>query len=72
MIESNSDKKFYVDFFTNEKMYYTLNKDKVTGLLYARLSGRKFAGCYGHGINEHQAVISLKIRVKQLRFPNVL
>lgn len=38
-----------------------------TGLYYAELLGGEFANCYGQGFTPGHALISLKIRVYQLR-----
>lgn len=41
--------------------------DVFTGLYYAYLLGGEFSNCYGQGNTSNESVISLKIRVNQLR-----
>lgn len=44
--------------------------DVFTGLYYAYLLGGEFDNCYGQGSTPDIAVISLKIRINQLRNKN--
>ena len=53
-------------------MQYTIHQDVFTGLFYSTLLGGEFSNCHGQGKNENEAVISLKIRVKQLRNKKIL
>ena len=48
-------------------MRYTVFNNVFTGLTYTTLLGGEFSNCHGQGRNEHEAVISLKIRLNQLR-----
>lgn len=48
-------------------MNYSLYQDVFTGLYYATLLGGEFANCYGQGSTPEGAVMSLKLRVNQLR-----
>ncbi len=48
-------------------MQYHVYRDVFTGLIYTTLLGGEFSNCHGQGKTEEEAVISLKIRVNQLR-----
>jgi len=48
-------------------MRYSIWRDVFTGLYYTTLLGGEFANCHGQGSTADEAVISLKIRVNQLR-----
>jgi len=48
-------------------MEYSIWRDVFTGLYYTTLLGGEFANCHGQGSTPDEAVISLKIRVNQLR-----
>jgi hypothetical protein len=48
-------------------MKYHLSKDLFSGLYITTLLGGEFANCHGQGLTPNEAVISLKIRVNQLR-----
>ena len=48
-------------------MKYIIWRNIFTGLYHTTLLGGEFANCHGQGRSEHEAFISLKIRVNQLR-----
>ena len=48
-------------------MKYSIYRDIFTRLYYTTLLGGEFANCHGQGSTAEFAVISLKIRVNQLR-----
>lgn len=48
-------------------MKYTIYRDVFTGLYYTTLLGGEFSNCHGQGSTIDGAVISLKIRVNQLK-----
>jgi len=48
-------------------MNYSIWYNVFTGLHYTTLLGGEFANCHGQGSTPEGAVISLKIRVNQLR-----
>ena len=52
------------------ELKYHLSRDVFTQKYTALLLGGEFANCYGQGSTEQNAVISLKIRVNQLRNKN--
>jgi len=48
-------------------MKYSIFHDVFTQLYYTTLLGGEFSNCHGQGDTANNAVISLKIRVNQLR-----
>ena len=48
-------------------MKYSIYRDVFTRLYYTTLLGGEFSNCHGQGSTPEFAVISLKIRVNQLR-----
>lgn len=48
-------------------MNYSIFSDVFTGLYHTTLLGGEFANCHGQGSTPESAVVSLKIRVNQLR-----
>jgi len=51
-------------------MKYSYYQDVFTGLYYTTLLGGEFSNCHGQGSTLDSAVMSLKIRVNQLRRKN--
>ena len=51
----------------NETITHTLYQDVFSGLFFAELLGGEFPNCYGHGSTSKDAILSLKIRIYQLR-----
>ena len=48
-------------------MKYSIFFDIFKGMYYSTLLGGEFSNCHGQELTENGAVISLKIRVNQLR-----
>jgi len=48
-------------------MNCSIFRDVFTGLYYSTLLGGEFSNCQGQGNTKDEAIISLKIRVYQLR-----
>jgi len=48
-------------------MKYSIFRDVFTGSYYTTLLGGGFDNCHGQGSTADEAVVSLKIRVNQLR-----
>lgn len=51
----------------NETITHTLYQDVFSGLFFAELLGGEFPNCYGQGSTSKDAILSLKIRIYQLR-----
>jgi hypothetical protein len=50
-----------------EQLRYRISASVFTGLYYATLLGGEFSNCHGQGATEEEAIMSLKIRIYQLR-----
>ena len=48
-------------------MKYSIWHNVFTSLYYTTLLGGEFANCHGQGRTPNEAIVSLKIRVNQLR-----
>jgi hypothetical protein len=53
-----------------DNLNYSIFQDVFTGLYHSTLLGGKFSNCHGQGRSAKEAVISLKIRVNQLKRKN--
>lgn len=51
---------------------YSINKDVFSGMYYSTLLGGEFSNCHGQGSTIEGCIISLKIRVNQLRNKNII
>lgn len=49
-------------------MEYSIYRDVFTQFYYATLLGGEFPNCYGQGSTLEMSVVSLKIRLNQLRY----
>jgi hypothetical protein len=67
---NNMNYPSFVDFHAKKEMLYSVYRDVFTGLTYTTLLGGEFANCHGQGKTEYEAVMSLKIRLNQLRAQN--